>query len=367
MNIGVPRERRPFEFRVGLTPALLKMLVQHGHTVYVEHDAGHGAGFSDLEYEQNGARIVYSAHEVFGRADLLLKVARPVYEELEWLQPDATIAGLLHLGSSRIDKIDLMREKNITAISYELIEDDQGNNVVRKPLSQIGGSLAAQISARLLQSNAGGKGILMGGIASVPPAEVVIIGAGLFGSSAVRSYVGMGAHVTVLDTNTEALQRIYDRFSCVVTSMAYPHTIARACAYADVVLAAVLVPGERPPIVVTREMVRNMKERSIIMDISIDEGGCVETSRPTTHEKPTFTDEGVIHYAVPNIPSAVARTATYAFMNAAYPYVAEIANKGIDRAMKENTAIERGVALLHGDEYHAVLFKAHPDPDTEGA
>ena len=356
MNIGVPKERRPFEFRVGMTPALVKLLVHSGHNVYVEHDAGQGAGFSDLEYEQNGARIVYSAHEVFGRADMLLKVARPVYEELEWLRSETIVAGLLHLGSSRMDKIDMMREKSITAIPYEQIEDDQGNVPVRKPLSQIGGALAAQISARLLQSNAGGKGILMGGIASVPPAEVVVIGAGQFGTAAVRAFVGMGAHVTVMDINTEALQRIYDRFPGVVTTFAYPFTIARACAYADVVLAAVLVPGERPPTIVTREMVRSMKDRSIIMDISIDEGGCVETSRPTTHEKPTFIEEGVIHYAVPNIPSAVARTSTYAFLNAAYSYILEIADKGIDQAMKDNHAIDRGVALLRGEDHNAHLF-----------
>jgi alanine dehydrogenase len=357
MNIGIPKERRPFEYRVGVTPVLAKLLTQQGHPVYVEHNAGQGAGFSDLEYEQGGARIVYSPHEVFGRADLLLKVARPVYEELEWLQPNTIVAGLLHLGSARMDKIEIMRQKGITALPYEHIENDDGNVPVRKPLSQIGGALAAQMSARLLQNNAGGKGILMGGIASVPPAEVVIIGAGIFGTAATRAYVGMGAHVTVLDINMEALQRIYDRFPGVVTSIAYPPTIARACTYADVLLAAVLVPGERPPTIISREMVRSMKERSVLMDISIDEGGCVETSRPTTHEKPTFIEEGVIHYAVPNIPSAVARTSTYAFLNAAYPYILEIANKGIDQAIRDNRAIDRGVALLHGKDHNPRLFK----------
>lgn len=352
MNIGIPKERRSYEFRVGMTPAYVQMLVQQGHTCYVEHEAGLGAGFSDQEYEQAGGRIAYSPHEVFGRADLLLKVSRPVYEELEWLRPGSIVAGLLHLTSARADKINLMQEKEITAVSYELIELVDGTVPVRAPLSQIGGTLAAQISGRLLQNNSGGKGILYGGIAGVPPAEAVVIGAGLFGSAAVRALVGMRAHVTVLDVNLEALRRIYDRYATVTTMASFPHNIARACAYADVVLAGILVPGQRPPIVVTREMVRSMKPRSVLMDISIDEGGCVETSRPTTHEHSTFIEEGVIHYCVPNIPSVVARTSTYAFLNAAHPFIFEIANKGIDTAMVENPAIEKGIAIHHGQIHH---------------
>jgi alanine dehydrogenase len=330
----------------------VQLLTQEGHTCYVEHEAGLGAGFSNLEYEQAGARIVYSGHEVFGRSELLLKVARPTYEELEWLMPGTTIAGLLHLGSSRQDKIRILQDKEITAIPYELIQTEDGRVPVRKPLSQIGGSLAAQISARLLQNNAGGKGILMGGIASVPPAEVVVIGAGVFGTYATRALVGMGAHVTVLDSSMEALSHMYDQFSCVATMPAYPTNIARACSYADVVISCILVPGERPPIVITREMVKSMKPRSIIMDISIDEGGSVETSRPTTHEKSTFIEEGIIHYCVPNIPSVVARTASYAFINSAFPYILEIAEKGVDKAVRENSDIERGVAIYHGEDKH---------------
>lgn len=356
MNIGIPKERRLFEFRVGMTPVGVQMLVEAGHTCYVEHEAGIGAGFSDVEYEQAGARIVYSGHEVFGRADLLLKVARPTYEELQWLRPGTTIMGLLHLASSRQDKVRIMQEKEITAIPYEQIRTEKGDVPVRRPLSQIGGSLVAPISARLLQNDAGGKGILLGGIASVPPAEVVIIGAGIFGTFATRALLGMGAHVTVLDKSMAALSRIYDLFPGVATVPAYPHNIARALSYADVVVAAILVPGERPPIIVTREMVRNMKPRSILMDISIDEGGCCETSRPTTHEKPTFIEEGVIHYCVPNIPSVVARTSTYAFVNAAFPYILEIASKGVDTAIKENADIERGVALFHGEGRHLPMM-----------
>jgi alanine dehydrogenase len=352
MNIGIPKEKRTFEFRVGMTPAGVQMLAQQGHTCYVEHEAGLGAGFSDREYEQAGARIVYSAHEVFGRADLLLKVARPLYEELEWLRPKTIVAGILHLGSSRQDKIDIIQNKGLTMVAYEHIRLPDGTVPVRKPLSQIGGALSAQISARLLQNNAGGKGVLMGGISSVPPAEVVIIGAGVFGMYATRAFAQLGAHVTVMDISMDALHRIFDMNLGVATLLAYPHAIESAVQNADVVVAAVLVPGERPPIVITREMVRKMKERSVIMDISIDEGGCVETSHLTTHEKSTFIEEGVIHYCVPNIPSVVARTSTFAFINAAFPYIMEIANKGIYAVVQENPAVELGTMILDGKTRH---------------
>jgi alanine dehydrogenase len=349
MNICIPKERRPFEFRVGMTPSRVQMLAEQGHTFYVEHDAGLGAGFSDNEYEKAGARIVYSSHEVFGRADLLIKVSRPVFEELEWLRSGSILAGLLHLASARHDKIDIMLQKEITAVAYEKIILPDGTGPIRKPMSKIGGLLAAQIGARLLQNNAGGKGILLGGIAGVPPAEVVIIGAGIVGTGAAEAFIRMGAHLTVLDVNMNALEMIFNKFPSVATMMSFPNNIARACAYADIVVGAILVPGERLPIIVTREMVRSMKPRSVIMDISIDEGGCVETSHPTTHEMSTYIEEGVIHYCVPNIPSVVARTATYAFLNAAYPFIEEIANKGIDRAMESNPAINTGVVLHHGE------------------
>lgn len=352
MNIGIPKERRPFEFRVGMTPIGVQMLSKEGHICYIEHDAGLGAGFSDLDYEQAGGRIVYSSHEVFGRADLLLKVARPTYEELEWLRPQTSIAGLLHLNSSRKDKIDILQDKEITAIAYEQIQLPDGSFPIRTPLSQIGGRLAAQIGATLLQNDRGGKGVLLGGIASVPPAEVVIIGAGVVGTCALTAFMGMGAHITVLDKDMNALQRVYERYPGIVTMMSYPNYIARVCAYADIVVGSIMVAGSTAPLVITRDIVRLMKPRSLIMDISIDEGGCIETSRPTTHEHPTFIEEGVIHYCVPNIPSVVARTSTYAFLNAAFPYIWELANKGVQNAIDENPAIEVGIPVHRGELRH---------------
>jgi alanine dehydrogenase len=356
MNIGIPKERRPFEYRVGMTPTGVQMLVKQGHTCYIEHEAGLGAGFSDKEYEQAGGRIAYSPHEVFGRADLLLKVARPLLEEIEWLRPGTALAGLLHLGSARKDKIDALLKNNITAIAYEQITLPDGTVPVRRPLSQIGGRLAAQIGARLLQNNSGGKGVLIGGVPGVPPAEIVIIGAGVVGTCAAKGFLGMGAHVTVLDTELNALQVLTERCLGVVTMIANPVNIARSVAYADIVVGAVLMPGEHPSIVVTREMVRSMKFRSVIMDISIDEGGCIETSRPTTHEHPTFVEEGIIHYCVPNMPSVVARTATYAYLNAAYPYILEMCNRGVDAAILNNPALERGISAYRGSIKHVTRF-----------
>jgi len=356
MNIGIPKERRPFEFRVGLSPAGVEILAQQGHQFYVEHEAGVGAGFSDREYEKVAARIAYSPDEVFGRADLLLKVARPLKEELEWLRAGSAIAGLLHLSSSRRDKIDLLLEKKITAIAYEQIQQDDGSLPVLRPFSQIGGAMAAQIAARLLQNNWGGKGILMGGVPGVPPAEAVVIGAGVVGTYATQMFLGMGAHVTVIDHNIAALQALWDRFPGIVTMISTKRNIERATAFADVVVGAVLIPGQRAPILVTREMVRAMKPRSVIMDISIDQGGCIETSRPTTHEHPVYVEEGMLHYCVQNVPGVVARTATHAFVNAAMPYIEKIVNLGLETALSSDRALARAVNTHNGELVHLTLL-----------
>jgi alanine dehydrogenase len=352
MNIGIPRERRPYEFRVGLTPAAVNLFASQGHLCYVEHNAGLGAGFSDQDYEVSGARIVYSSHEVFGRADLVIKVARPLLDELEWLRPGTILIGMLHLASARQDKLQILLEKEITALAFEQIQLPDGSLPVLRPMSQIGGRMAAQVAAMLLQNNSGGKGILLGGIAGVPPAEVVIIGAGVVGSYAMQTFLGMGAHVTMLDTDLRALQAVHERHLSVSTMVSNSLNLERVCRYADVLVGAVLLTGERAPIVITREMVRIMKPRTIIMDISIDQGGCVETSRPTTHEHPTFIEEGVIHYCVPNIPGVAARTATYALVNAALPYVEKVANLGVEAALAEDAALAKALTTKGGELYN---------------
>jgi len=354
MNIGIPKEQRPFEFRVGLSPAGVEILKGFGHTIFVEHGAGLGAGFPDQEYEHAGARIVYSPEEVFGRADLILKFARPLQNELEWMRPGIVMAGLLHLASARQEKIDYLLNNKITAIAYEQIQEADGTTPVKKPLAQIGGRMTAQIAAHFMQNYKGGKGILLSGIPGVPPAEVVIIGAGVAGTAATQAFLGNGAHVTVLDLDLRALQRLEERFPMAVTMIATLKNIARTTAYADVVIGAVLMPGERAPIVVSREIVKSMKPRSLIIDMSIDQGGCVETSRPTTHDQCTFVEEGIIHYCVPNIPAAVARTATHAFVNAAMPYILDLANKDVQNAVQGNPALEKAVSTMNGKLHHFV-------------
>jgi alanine dehydrogenase len=351
MNIGIPRERRPFEFRVGLSPAGAEILTQNGHAVFVEHEAGAGAGFSDKSYQDAGATLVYSTDEVLGRADLVLKVARPLQEEIDWLRPGSMLAGFLHLASARQDKIEGLLEKKITSIAFEQIQAPDGSLPVLRPFSQIGGAMAAQIAARLLQNNWGGKGILLGGVPGVAPAEVVVLGAGVVGSYATQAFVGMGAHVTIIDRNLIALQRLWDRFPCAITLLSTRRNIERSVAYADVVVGAVLNPGERAPVLVTREMIQSMKPRSVVIDISIDEGGCMETSRPTTHDHPVYMEEGILHYCVPNMPGAVARTATHAFVNSAMPYIMDIAANGLE-AVLNNPSIEAAVNTYDGEARH---------------
>jgi alanine dehydrogenase len=352
MNIGIPKERRPSEYRVGLSPAGVEILCHDGHSVYVEHEAGSMAGFTDSEYEQAGAQIVYSPEEVYGRANLILKVSRPTEEEMPFLQPGSALAGLLSLPSARQSRINALLENKITAIAYEQIREADGSLPVLRPFSQIGGAMAAEAAARLLHSDQGGRGILLGGLPGIPPAEVVILGAGTAGTYAARAFTGLGAHVTVLDKDINALQRITQCGLNVITMVSTERNIVRCCEFADVLVGAVLVPGERAPLLVSRETVRKMKPRSVIIDISIDEGGCVETSRPTTHDHPSYIEENILHYCVPNMPGIVARTATHGFVNVATPYILQIANLGVEKAMAENPAIEAAINTYQGEMRH---------------
>jgi len=367
MDIGVPKEQRADEYRVGLTPAGVELLTHSGHACYVEKDAGRGAGFSDLDYEHVGGRIVYSAQELYGRSGLVLKVGRPTAEEVDMLREGCTLMGFLHLAVSRREKVQMLLDKKITAIAYELMQDDHGMLPVQVPLSQAAGRMAPQIAATMLQNHHGGKGILLGGVPGVPPAEVVIIGAGTFGTAAAHAFLREGASVYVLDHDLARLQYLDEMHGMagrLVTMVSHPFNIRKAVKFADVLVGAVLVPGTRSPIVVTRDMVQSMKPRSIILDISIDQGGCVETSRPTTHRDPTFVEEDIIHYCVPNMTSVVARTATHAFNNAAWPFIQEIALVGLETALKVSSPLQRGVATLGGRIVNPLLAAHHGDKET---
>ncbi len=355
MDFGIPKQRRPFDYRVGLTPMGVEILTQQGHRVYVERDAGQGSGFSDEQYRRAGAQIVYSPEELYGRAQMILTVSRPLLPEFELLREGHILCGFLHLAVAHPRKLEILLERKVTAIAYETIQQDDGHLPVLTAVSQIAGRMVASVAAQLLQNHEGGHGILIGGVPGVPAANVVILGAGIVGTNAAKVFEAMGANLYILDTDLRKLQMLEERGFRAHTIVAHDFNVAKAVKRADVLVGAVLIPGARAPHVVTREMVRTMKPRSVIMDISIDQGGCVETSRPTTYQSPTYIEEGVIHYCVPNMTGVVARTTTHAFNNAAWPYILEIAGKGLDRALAENSALRHGLNTHDGAITHPAL------------
>jgi len=359
MNISIPKERRPAEYRAGLTPTGVQLLTEDRHTCLVESGTGLGAGFSDDDYAAAGAQIVYTGEEVYGRGDVVLKVARPTLEEMAWLIPGQTLVGYLHLPAAHLSKIHMLLDKRITAISYEQIQRADGTRPVLKPLSQIGGQMAAQMAAHILQNNAGGKGVLLGGVPGVPPAEVVIIGAGVVGEYAARAFLGMGAQVTLLDSNLDRLQFLAATLpGRVVTLVAHTFNIERTCAFADVVVGAVHNAHERTPVIIMRDVVEKMRRGAVLLDLSIDEGGCAETSRPTTHDNPTYIEEGVIHCCIPNLSGVVARTATHAFLNAAWPFIQKIAKHGVRESIATDPVLATGVYMDQG------IIQEHAYPHT---
>lgn len=358
MHIGVPRERRADEYRVGLTPAGVELLTAAGHICSVEHDAGRGAGFTDHDYEKAGGRVVYSAEEAYGRADVVFKVEPLTPEEAGLVREDSVLLGFLHLAAGLPSIVRTLLERRVTAIAYESVQENDGTLPVLVPLSQVAGKMAPQVAAALLRNDRGGNGILLGGVPGVPPAEVVIIGAGTLGAASARAFLDVGASVYLLDQSLTRLQHLDQLFGAgrrPVMMVSHDFNIRKVVGFADVVVGAVLVPGARAPIVVTREMVRSMKARSVILDISIDQGGSVETSRPTTHRTPTFVEERITHYCVPNMTSVVARTATHAFNNAAWPFMWALAHEGLETALASHQALRRGVATRNGHIVHPAL------------
>jgi alanine dehydrogenase len=350
MEIGIPAEHDPGEYRVGLTPQGVRLLTQAGHRCYIEQGAGEGAGFQDNDYERAGGQVVYGARELYQRSDLVLRVGSPTPDELSILREGQTICAFWHLASRRHNLAQTLIKKHITAVAYETIQRDDGILPVLYPLSEIAGRMAPQVAARWLQNDGGGSGILISGIAGIPPIDVCILGGGTVGVNATRAFLGLGARVFVLDKDLERLQEIEQLFEGrAVTMVAYDFNIARVLQFAHVVIGAVLVPGHRAPVIVTREMVRTMRPRSVILDISIDQGGCVETSRLMSHADPVFIEENVIHYCVPNMSGVVGRTATHAYLNAAWPYIQKLANEGTQAAIDGDPDLKRGVAIHDGE------------------
>lgn len=349
MDFGIPKEVRDMEGRVGLTPAGVVLLVGAGHRVFVERNAGAAAGFRDEHYEQVGARVVYTADEAYGRADVVLKVARPTAAEHKLFRNSQAILSFLHLTVASPDLIAALAERAITAIAYEVMEDEEGRLPVLLPMSEVAGRLAPIFAGQLLTHANGGRGILLAGLPGVARGTVVVLGAGSLGQSAARSFVGAGAQVIVLDSDIAKLRRVDEVFrGTVSTMMASSYNLNRAVEFADVLVGAVLRKGERAPVLITREMVRRMRPGSVLMDFSIDQGGCAETSRPMTMRDPTFVSEGVIHFCVPNLPAAVARTSSHALTNSLMPHLATIAECGLECALRDSAALRNGVKMFRG-------------------
>lgn len=356
IDICIPREKQPDEYRVALAPAGVEALTKAGHRVFVEHDAGIAAGFDDEAYRTVGAVIVYGHEEAFARGTLVVKVSRPTVEDLVLSHEGQTLVGFLHLAAGRRDKIQILRERGVCAVAWETVERADGLIPVLHSMSTIAGRLMPQIVGRFMQSNEGGRGVMLGGCPTVPPAEIVIIGAGTFGTEAALAFVGNRASVYLLDINPLALERA-DRLldGRGVTMAATEFNLHKAIRFADAVVGAVYVPGQRTPLLLTRESVRTMRPRSLFVDASIDQGGCAETSRPTTHSNPTYMEEGVIHYCVPNMTSVVGRTATHALTYATLPYILAIANQGLDAALQTYPELARGVNICNGEVVHPGL------------
>jgi len=349
MRIGIPKEGKFEEKRVALAPAGVDALIKAGHTVYVQKGAGEESHFSDDEYKSLGAKIVYSTEEVFQRSEIIAKVARISEEESEYLQENQILFSFLQLVVSEKKVLSNLLAKKVTAIGYELIENETGLPVLQS-MSEIAGPVSIQVAEGLLESKTNfGRGVLLGGITGVAPAAVVIIGAGVVGTSAAKAALGRGAQVIVLDRDLNRLRKIDETFQRKITTvMANSYTISRGVKFADVLIGAVLMKGEKTPHLVTEEMVKTMKEGAVIVDVSIDQGGCVETSRPTTISNPVFTMHNVIHYCVPNMPALVARTASYGLTNASLNYLLDIADNGLSAAVIEDAGLSKGICTHNG-------------------
>jgi alanine dehydrogenase len=348
MNIGVIRERGVFDRRVALTPAVVRRLAAAGHTVWVEAGAGDGAMFRDPDYIRAGAQIAYSPAEVLQRVELLPKISRPTAEEVGFCCPGTALMAFYHMAVADRGLAEMLAERAVTAIGCEIVQRDDGSLPVLAAISEIAGQMTVPIAAHLLRSSSGGSGILLGGTPGVPAARMVILGAGTVGFAAARTAAATGARVTAFDIEPVKLRRVMEHLRGVETCLADEDAIAQAVASADVVIGAILVAGTRSPHVVSRAMVESMRSGSAIIDVSIDQGGCIETSRPTTLGDPTFSYRGVVHFSVPNLTADLGRSASVAIAQAILPYLLEIAGKGLDRALAECPELARGVYTLRG-------------------
>ncbi len=352
MIIGVPKEVKDHEARVGLVPSGVIALCEAGHEVLVETTAGEGSAITDGEFMQAGAAIAPKAAEVWRKADLIVKVKEPQPSEYELLRPDLILFTYLHLAPLP-DLTNRLLETKVSGVAYETIREADGSLPLLTPMSEVAGRMSVQVGAQYLEAPNGGRGVLLGGVPGVAPANIVILGGGVVGTNAAKIAVGMGAHVTIIDRNLSRLRDLDDIFnSQIVTLASNVFTISETLKHADLVIGAVLIPGAAAPKIVRRQMIANMKRGAVVVDVAIDQGGCFETSHATTHTEPVYLVDGVLHYCVSNMPAAVPHTSTFGLTNATFPYLLELANKGLERAVDQHPALREGVNTYKGYVTH---------------
>lgn len=357
MIVGLPKEIKDNEYRVGLTPAGVRALSDAGHRVLVEKNAGEGSGFEDALYQRAGAAIIDSADDVWAEGEMIVKVKEPIEPEYPRLREGQLLFTYLHLAPVK-ELTGQLLERKVTGIAYETITDRRGGLPLLTPMSEVAGRMAIQVGAHYLEKMSGGRGILLGGVPGVPAARVVIIGGGVVGTNAAKIAVGMGAHVTIIDNNLDRLRELDDIFLSKISTLASSaYMIHDAISDADLIVGAVLVPGAAAPRLVTRSMLKDVPNGSVIVDVAVDQGGCIETTHPTTHSNPTYYVEGVLHYCVANMPGAVPRTSTFALTNATLPYALKLANQGFLAAIKSDPGLKAGVNTYAGRlTYEAVAL-----------
>lgn len=360
MIIGVPKEIKTQEYRVALTPAGADALVRAGHRVIVENGAGEESGFLDSDYQKAGAKISRIPAEIWEEAEMIVKVKEPLSSEYEYFRPGLILFTYLHLAADKPLTLALMKKK-VVAIAYETVELRNGSLPLLTPMSEIAGRMSIQVGMTFLEKPQKGRGVLLGGVAGVHPGSIVILGAGVVGTNALKRAVGLGARVSVIDKSLDRLRYLDDVFHGRIESLASNrYNIAEAVAQADLVIGAILIPGAVAPHLVTEDMVRSMQPGSVIVDVSIDQGGCIETmDHPTTHDAPTYIKHGVVHYAVANMPGAVPRTSTVSLTNATLDYVEALARKGWKNAIREDSALAKGVNVLNEKVVYSAVAQAH--------
>ena len=352
MTVGVPKEIKDHEARVGVVPSGVTALKEAGHRVLVQSNAGEGSAITDEEYRAAGAQIALSPKDVWAEADMVVKVKEPERVELQYLRPGLILFTYLHLAPLP-DLTSAMLESRTAGVAYETIEEKDGSLPLLTPMSEVAGRMAVQIGAQYLEAPNGGRGVLLSGIPGVAPANVVILGGGVVGTNSAKIALGMGAHVTVIDKNLQRLRELDDVFNGqVVTLASNVWTIGETLKHADLVVGAVLIPGASAPKLVRRSVVSTMKRGAVMVDVAIDQGGCFETSKPTTHTDPIYFVDGVLHYCVANMPAAVPHTSTFGLTNATFPYVLELANKGLERACEQHPGLRKGVNTYGGYVTH---------------